>query len=107
MQEIANYIIKEAGLSIINLHGDGILNWHINPRKISELVSILSWNGKIDNPWNLISTDQSKKQNEESTYMKTISSKQVTSNLASKTKTDTQEDFVKTMKEKNMIVHEL
>jgi hypothetical protein len=35
-----------------------------------------------------------------STYMKTISSKQVTSNLASKTKTDTQEDFVKTMKEK-------
>jgi hypothetical protein len=39
--------------------------------------------------------------------MKTISSKQVTSNLASKTKTDTQEDFVKTMKEKNMIVHEL
>jgi len=35
-----------------------------------------------------------------STYMKTISSKQVTSNLASKTKTDTQEDFVRTMKEK-------
>jgi hypothetical protein len=58
IQEIANYIIKEAGLSIINLPGDGILNWHINPRKISELVSILSWNGKIDNPWKQISTDQ-------------------------------------------------
>jgi hypothetical protein len=51
--------------------------------------------------------DKSKKQNEENTYMKTISSKQVANNLASKTKTNTQEDFVKTMKGKNMIVHEL
>jgi hypothetical protein len=40
--------------------------------------------------------DKSKKQNKESTYMKTISSEQVANNLASKT--NTQEDFVKTMK---------